>query len=337
MLKKLFFSPYWILSLATGAKSYRDNPFIGSKRLNGMGLHSFRIRLAHKLAWYRRKRMARIVPQEYRDQFYENGFIIIPNYLAPDAFSALSGQVLSVSARAREMVQGDTITRRIAIGRDYLKSLPALRVVIDDPRWRGLMQYVASYRVEPLYYVQTIVKTERPDDPDPQTKLHADTFHPTMKAWFFLHDVGEGEGPFQYVPGSHLMTKERLAWEKSRSLEARDGLDYLSSRGSMRIEPSELAALGLPQPQIFAVSANTLVIADTCGFHARTASVGNNTRIEIWAYSRRNPFLPWLGFDLLSIPGIAERRIGMLWKVRDKLRKYLGQPWQDVGEKRPGD
>ena len=42
--------------------------------------------------------------------------------------------------------------------------------------------------------------------PDPQTALHADTFHPTVKAWLFLTDVAADAGPFTYVPGSHRLT-----------------------------------------------------------------------------------------------------------------------------------
>src|SRR3546814_12538642 len=81
----------------------------------------------------------------------------------------------------------------------------------------------------------------------------------------------------------------------------------------MRIEPRELAELSLPPPQRFAVPANTLVVADTCGFHGRCPSSKSARRVEIWAYSRRNPFLPWTGLDMFSLPGLASRRIGALW------------------------
>ena len=36
---------------------------------------------------------------------------------------------------------------------------------------------------------------------DPQTDLHTDTFHPTVKAWLFLTDVAPETMPFVYVPG----------------------------------------------------------------------------------------------------------------------------------------
>src|SRR3546814_10764321 len=70
-----------------------------------------------------------------------------------------------------------------------------------------------------------------------------------MKAWLVLEDVPVETGPFAYVKGSHRLTPQRLAWEKQRSLGARDGDCRLSARGSPRIDVSELTGLGLPHPR----------------------------------------------------------------------------------------
>ena len=43
-------APWWAAQLLTGARSFRDNPLIGSRRLNRHGLHAGRVRLAAKLA-----------------------------------------------------------------------------------------------------------------------------------------------------------------------------------------------------------------------------------------------------------------------------------------------
>jgi len=158
-----------------------------------------------------------------------------------------------------------------------------------------------------------------------------------MKAWLFREDVSRADGPLRYFPGSHLLTPERLALEKRRSLTvAREG-DFLSARGSFRIEDEELAGLGLPPARPMTVPANTLVVADTYGFHARTVSERPTTRIELFAYSRRNPFLPVTGLDPWSLPWIAERRIPLLWLTHDIYRRWIGQPWAKAGRKRPGD
>ena len=331
--------PFWTLALATGAKSFRDNKVIGSPALNRRGLHAKRVALAHRLGWWRRQRLAGLVSAEDRAAFDRDGFVVRRDFLDPTAFAILKEAVLAFRAPAREMAQGDTITRRIALDGAALKALPQLRFLFSRPDWRGLMRYVGSYDQEPLYYVQTILSHVRDAAPDPQTNLHADTFHPSIKAWFFLADVAEDEGPFVYVPGSHRMTPERLAWEGEMSLKASTALDKYSARGSFRVGRDELARMNLPAPKAFAVPANTLVVADTVGFHARGFSARPSKRVEIWAFGRRNPFLPWTGLDPLSLPGNAEARIPLMWAALDKAQKLglAANAWQPAGMKRPLD
>ena len=331
--------PLWTLALATGAKSFRDNKVIGSARLNRLGLHAGRVKLAHDLAWSRRRRLASLVSVEDLAAFDRDGFVMTRDYLPADKFAALRDAALGYRGPAREMVQGDTITRRLALDGAALSALPEVRALISEPRWKGLMRYAGSYDQEPLYYIQTILSHVANAPPDPQTNLHADTFHPSLQAWFFLTDVAEDEGPFVYVPGSHRMTPERLAWEREQSIGAARNPDRYSARGSFRVGAAELTRMGLPEPKAFAVPANTLVVADTVGFHARGFSARPSRRAEIWAFGRRNPFLPWTGFDPLSLPGIAEKRVPFLWSALDAGEKlHLARnSWRAAGVKRPLD
>ncbi len=285
------------------------------------------------MAARRRARLARLIDPADRDTFDRDGFIEKRDFLPQDQFDRLRDAVLAHRGPARDMVQGDTITRRFALDPKLLGDIPEARGLLRNPVWRGLIRYAGSYDQEPLTYIQSILSHTRDAPPDPQTHFHADTFHPTVKAWLFLTDVAEDEGPFCYVPGSHRATPERLAWEQEMSMKAPEGVDRLSAKGSFRITPEELPALGLPQPRVFAVPANTLVVGDTFGFHARGPSARPSTRVEIWAYGRRNPFLPWTGLDLLGLPGIAERRVTALWHFRDRFQRFTGQPWRDAGDK----
>lgn len=335
VLRTVLGLPLWAMQIVSGAKSFKDNPIIGSKTLNGLGLHTGRMRIAHALARWRRSRLHSVIPAAYRAQFAENGYIRIDNYLPGEEFSALRDAVLNTPATAREMLQGDTVTRRIAIDSEYLKKVPLMRSLIAGERWKALVHYVASATTEPLYYVQTILTHRVDADPDPQTSFHSDTFHPTMKAWYFLEDVAEDEGAFCYIPGSHRLTPERLAWEKQRSIAAPNNVDPLSAKGSMRVDETELGGLGLRAPERFGVKANTLVVADTFGFHARGHAAGPTKRVEIWAYGRRNPFYPWLGFDLFSLPGLAERRIPLIWAARDRFPWLFGAPLHPAETKLP--
>ena len=331
--------PLWALALATGAKSFRDNKVIGSAALNRLGLHAARIRLAHRIAQSRRGRLAHLVSPQDRAAFDRDGFVLKSNFLGGDEFAALREQAMAFRGPAREMVQGDTITRRIALDGPALKAMPPVAALLRRADWRGLMRYAGSFDQEPLYYIQTILSQVRDGAADPQTNLHADTFHPSLKAWLFLTDVAEDEGPFVYVPGSHRLTPERLAWEREMSIAAAGLADRYSARGSFRVDQAALERMGLPGPRTFAVPANTLVVAETVGFHARGASARPSRRVEIWGYGRRNPFLPWTGLDPLSLPGIAEARVPLLWKVLDLAQKlgFKGNSWADKGLKRALD
>lgn len=332
-------APWWVMQLATGAKSFRDNPIIGSHRLNRQGLHAARVKRAHTMARKRRTRLAKLIDPADHAAFDRQGFVAKSDFLPTEQFARLRDAVLAHRGPARDMVQGDTITRRFALDPQLLSAMPEARALLHHPDWRGLIRYAGSFNQEPLTYIQSILSHVRPGasdtDLDPQTHFHADTFHPTVKAWLFLTDVAEDEGPFCYVPGSHRLTPERLAWEQTMSIKAPEGVDRLSSRGSFRVTHKELPGLGLPEPRSFAVPANTLVVGDTFGFHARGPSVRPSTRVEIWAYGRRNPYLPWTGLDPLSLPGIAERRVPCLWGFRDRWKRFVGQPWRDVGDKSP--
>jgi hypothetical protein len=336
-VKSVLLSPLYAAQLFTGYKSFDDNPILGSERLNKRGLHAGRVATAYRMAENRRARLQARIPEADRAEFAQNGFILKKNFLPDDVFARLRQEIDGLSAPARDMMQGDTVTRRIALEPKLLASMPATSAMLESDEWRNLMNYVASYDMHPVYYIQSILSQVREAKPDPQTSLHADTFHPNLKAWFFLHDVAEDEGPFVYVPGSHRATPRRLAWEKRKSLEITQGGDRLSRRGSLRIEQAQLKRLGYGEPQAFAVPANTLVVADTYGFHARGSSARPSVRIEIWAYGRRNPFLPWLGLDPWSLPGLKGRKAPLVWALDDALSKMgLGrQSWKDVGVLRP--
>jgi len=331
-------APLWLLALGTGAKSFADNPILGSEALNRLGLHVERLKLAHALAWSRRHRLARTVPAEWRERFDRDGFIEVRDFLPPETFERVKQALLTSEFESRQQQQGDALTRRVPIGPALFAAVPELRNLLANKRWRALLAYVASTRAEPLYYLQTILTGHAPGGPDPQLELHSDTFHPSLKAWLFLTDVTDDQAPLTYVPGSHRLTPERLAWEQARSVAINDS-DRLSQRGSFRIKPEELPTLNLPPPKRFAVPANTLVVVDTCGFHARGSSDRPTMRAEIWAYARRTPFVPWAGFDLLSIPPIAVRRAEWLPHIVDRLHR-LGlkrQHWKAVGRKRAID
>jgi len=311
-------TPVWIAQLATGTKSFERNALIGSRRLNEWGLHASRVALAYSLAQARRRRLAHLVSEEDRQAFDRNGFVIRQNFLRDDQFAALVDQVRAYRGPLREISEGDTIMRKIALDARALAAFPALYRLLQSSQWRGLIRYGGSRDAEPVVWIQSILRHACSGPADPQTFLHADTFHPTVKAWLFLTDVAEDAGPFTYVPGSHQLTPQRLAWERRISLSARHSPNAEDRQGSFRIDPAELAALGLPPPRAFAVPANTLIVADTFGFHARGPSERPALRVEVWAYGRRSPFLPLAALIPWTTTALGRRSV-LSWRVGDLL------------------
>ncbi len=317
--------PLWTAQLLTGAKSFERNRVIGSRRLNEKGLHVARVSLAHRLAARRRDRLAGLVSAADREGFARDGFVIRENFMPAAEFATLLGQLHAYRGMLREITEGDTIMRKIALGREARAALPALAPLLRSSEWRGLIRYIGSRDAEPVVWIQSILRHATGGPPDPQTSLHADTFHPTVKAWLFLTDVAADAGPFTYVPGSHRLTPARLAWERRMSLAAPGSPDAETRQGSFRADPGDLAEIGLPEPRSFAVPANTLVVADTFGFHARGPSAGRSLRVEIWAYGRRSPFVPWTAFDPWTGAGLARRSLAG-WRLGDVLDRAGVKP-----------
>lgn len=336
-LRSVLGFPVYFLQIFSGAKSFEKNPLLGSRFLNARNLHVLRVSMAMRMAAMRRRRLKSHIAAEHAEAYERDGYVRIDNFLPEAQFQQLLEELHAGGFERVDMRQGATITRRSMIDDVDLVSRPALRQARYNRQLMNLMHYVSSHAGQALVTLQTVL-AQSVGRQDPQTDLHSDTFHPTAKAWLFLTDVGEDDGPFCYVAGSHRMTPERYAWEKdiSTSLDAVE--NTYSRRGSLRLSPDKLAELGYPQPTRMVVKANTLIVADTHGFHARCASPVDTTRIELYASLRRAPYLPFVarslgGLHLAALP-FVRKRVNRL--IISGLRKthelgLRGSPWRPIG------
>lgn len=331
-LRRWLLWPLSLLSPLGLGHDFRGNPVIGSPLLNRLGLHVLRVLFARLLTAWRRLWLRRLLPGDLRAAYHRDGFLLLESFLEPTQFSALRDEVMRATGEVRECMQGDTLTHRLLLDGTALDALPAIRSLCAHPMFAGALRYVGASNSMPLHYIQSIRNGVRAGAADPQKVLHSDTFHPTMKAWFFLEDVPAEHGPFTYVPGSHRLDLPRLRWEYRRSCVASGLRDGYSEKGSFRIEEQELPGLGLPPPRVFTVSANTLVVADTCGIHRRGDAIPGARRLEIWSYSRLNPFNPWPGMNSAWRARLYTLLLRRKWERLDRIAEARGtlSSWHPV-------
>jgi hypothetical protein len=318
----------WFVEFFTQAKSFKDNPIIGSKTMNRMGLHVFRLFMAHLMTRFRWCLLFWRLDKKYRDEYHRQGFVVIENFLPNVEFETLSKQLRNVTGGFLQCRQGDTLTQRHMF-EDIEQSAAAY--LAKDKRLKGLFRYGGSANHSPLMYIEHVNNGVLGEGEDPQKKLHSDTFHPTVKAWLYLDDVTEVNGPLEYVEGSNKLTWKRIKWEYQKSLTAATSEDSYTQRGSFRARDKDLTVLGLPQPKAFKVKKNTLVFANTYGFHRRGKANKGSTRMSVYMQDRANPF--W-GFFALDYKLFQQWRIAYLknkqeeneYESAQRGRKPMWQP-----------
>jgi hypothetical protein len=287
------------------------NPWIGNPTANRLGLHVSRIVLADALD---RVRWARHSPlqadRKWIAELRRDGVIAIRDFLEPPAFEAVRAEVMTTIRDSLDRFpprendrpgfgakepfggigfdrfDGGTLNRFLDLSPDRT---PQTLAMVRSERFTRLYG-AAQGRGFPLSAVALYYTRHGSEEVhDIQKDLHSDTFHFTIKLWYYVEDVRPEDGPLVYVRGSNHSTARRLAWEYRRSVAAASGPD---KGGSFRVSEEELQDLGYPPPTVFAVPANTLIIADTNGFHRRGDAELGAERFGVYGGMRRSPFLP---------------------------------------------
>lgn len=295
-----------------GTQKEFSSRWVGSPRLNRWGLHRARIGLADAALGLRRLAVKRSGPPLGLATLERDGVLVVEDVLPVELFRSVRDEARASFAAAAELkapprqatsrgfgsrqsflggfdrFDGDTLNRFLDITE---RGAPAAHRAVRDARLAALCRAASGFNHQPhRFSLYLTVAGDNARNPDPQRDLHRDTFYSSIKLWLFLEDVALEDGPFEYVVGSHRMNPLRFAWERQRALDAAQR----RGSGSFRIEPSELAALGLDAPKPFPVRQNTLVIADVRGFHRRGAGRISAARLAIYANLRTKPFSPFV-------------------------------------------
>jgi hypothetical protein len=260
---------------------FTDAKTIDSRALNLAGVQPFRAVLARVLYRLRRGSTDAAIAELYR-----TGILVCENFLPPDAFAAVTREaedLMNETAPALAHHWGTTEVRHFHLN------------TADSDRFPQLAEWYGSQQVVDLAAAAERRNCRSSDgggllehlslgdysESDTQTELHIDTFHNTHRVWLYLDDVTTENAAFVYVPGSHHLDRVRLLQDYLESTRA--------NTRSRRVSDSEVRSRGLER-RVVACPRNTLVVANTCGYHCRSVGEAGATRAALHMTFRFNPF-----------------------------------------------
>lgn len=295
-----------ILLIFSNQKSFEG--VIGNAAANRLGLHLFRILLSDIICFIRTLPFC-FLERKLRKSFKKDGVVIIENFLDKADFQRILLEVqqnlanLPVPPANAQAGFGDKIQHQY--GFDRYDGGTLNRFVNIDNNSVIDNAFIKNSRLSRLtralfgltnrqskYHIYELRHGDETKNPDIQKQIHKDTFHHTYKLWYFVEAVGQEQGPFAYSCGSQRTTFKSLLWEYRMSCQA-SNRTHPNRGGSFRATDLDLAQMAFPMPESIYLPANTLVLADTRGFHCRSQGRINSKRIGIYANFRPIAFLPF--------------------------------------------
>ena len=261
---------------------------VDSKLLNAMGVQVVRTLLGRTI--YNMRRFP--VPSELREQartLRQEGIVVIRDFLKKERFPALQEECsrLLGSEDAPRVVHdhgGATLEQINLLELERREDYPEIFAFFMRPKLQALISVAEKRNVDFFKAHITLERlTKQRADDDREADLHVDTFFNTHKGWLYLDDVQLENSPFVYVPGSHRLRLSRLRHTYLESLG--------TNQRSRRIPVDELAQHGDAE-ELYPCRPNTLVIANTCGYHRRHSGDPGKQRTALHFSFRFNPFFP---------------------------------------------
>jgi len=255
--------------------------------LNKLGAQPFRIWLAEKRYALRGKKVSEEL-KPYVETLERDGIVVIENFLPKEQFEELEAQcLLALENEERTRIKHDGPNVYTNINFPKLKAYKQVRSVLGSTKVQGLFNAAERRSFGQEYiakHLTTLVQGPEGELTDPETQLHEDTFFNTFKAWLYITDVELEDAPFVFVKGSH---KNDVTKRMSKSFDYSLKKDKINSR---RISKEELAELGMKETH-YVAKKNTLVMANTLGFHRRLRGKEGHIRIGLAYSTRFNPFI----------------------------------------------
>jgi len=231
-------------------------------------------------------------------QLRDEGLLVIEDFLLNEEhlFFKQNFNEIAKEGTYRPIVDGDTTAERFILSKEQCFQNNILRKIIYSEKMINIVESCERKRFkdkkfhnEGLYedevWIDTVRNGVNSGERDSQKELHVDIFFHTHKVWFFLDDVKEDGGPLCFVKGSHKFSIKRAFFEYWNSVNYKK-LDVFAFRLTKKL----VGFMRLKDETKCNVKGNSLVIANTSGFHRRGDAVNFSERRQVHFRVRRNPF-----------------------------------------------
>lgn len=254
--------------------------------LNNRAVQATRFKLARRTLEAKRRRQKHELTfldpaiRFHLDHLRKFGYTLVPNFLSGDCLNEIrqykdadyysSPLFKQFSLRGAEYIDAD-LDEVMPVTAEFLRSQPFSATLP--------LLYLCKAKLASVWRFKCVKDLETGRDAN--CTNHSDTFHNTLKMWIYLDDVSRSEDGLKFWKGSHL-ANEHL--DELRLQET------LKGNGSPRIPSEVLRSLNLELLDVD-IAFNTLVLADTHGFHYRNyAPQKQRWRKSIFCSFRANPF-----------------------------------------------
>jgi len=261
---------------------FTEAKIVESPALNRVGAQPFREVLARLLYKLRAGSRGPLLAE-----LAQTGIVVCDDFLPPAAFAATQAEAddyMRVTDPTWLVRSGTTEVRRHSLASVDSERFPQLA------HWRvdqGLTALAAAaerrVHLQPYDGGALVERLTLGDysEPDGDAELHVDTFFNTHKMWLYLDDVSATNAAFIYVPGSHVLDPVRLRYDYRESTT--------TNRKSRRVTEDEVRSRRLDR-RVVECRRNTLVLANTCGYHCRSVGEAGASRRALHKEFRCNPF-----------------------------------------------
>ena len=132
------------------------------------------------------------------------------------------------------------------------------------------------------------IKLVAKDKKDKVKTFHYDTYFNTFKAWLYINDVVDENGPLEIIEKSHKFSFKRILNEWITSLSYSFSKDKKNWFGYGLVSADKEKIFNIAKR--IKVKKNTLIFVNTHGLHRRGDAELGSIRDSIHFYTRENPF-----------------------------------------------